>query len=75
MAKAQKNYTLTLKIINAYGGAVTSKNLTSLSAYSFIDAQGFIERFSALAISPNATDLIGYYEYVHLRFISIGLYR
>lgn len=75
---------LTLEIINPYGGAVvtgisgnyarTSKNLTSIIIYSTpVSTWGWLERFSALAISPNATDLIGYYQYVTLRLLHIGV--
>ncbi|MGC9180066.1 MAG: hypothetical protein ACP5GZ_07660 [Vulcanisaeta sp.] len=74
---------LTLEIINPYGGAVvtgisgnyarTSKDLTAIHTYSYpIGIPSYLEKFSALAISPNATDLIGYYQYVMLRLMRIG---
>jgi len=74
---------LTLEIINPYGGAVvtgisgnyarTSKDLTAVHTYSYpTGIPGYLEKFGALAISPNATDLIGYYQYVMLRLMRIG---
>ena len=74
---------LSLLIINPYGGAVvtgisgnyarTSKDLVSVTTYSNpVGIPGWLEQFRALAISPNATDLIGYYQYVTLRLVRIG---
>jgi hypothetical protein len=74
---------LSLLIINPYGGAVvtgisgnyarTSKDLVSVVTYSSpVGIPGWLEQFRALAVSPNATDLIGYYQYVILRLMRVG---
>ena len=74
---------LSLLIINPYGGAVitgisgnyarTSKDLISVVTYSSpVGIPGWLEQFRALAVSPNATDLIGYYQYVILRLMRVG---